>query len=292
MRNFFYLALVLTALISLAEVKWEISPYSTNVTEKGRVRLQFSASWPGSEPCAVRTPKFPAPKGVQILDVTSYNETTPSENGAAHRAVYLFDLLVTNAPGTLAETGEIEVNTRPYGAENYVSSTIPGISFKVTTKKGPWLLGCSALLLLAALAIFLLGKKVIAAKNKKNITSGPSLEERYQEKLSETRALRLSGETAAYFLACEEILRSYLREKYGVAKIEDWREEKDLYSGVERSLINTAKELTSISYNVRYAGYEPSSAEEKRIYDFINELLTRNRPLKTTDAENLYLKQE
>ena len=288
MRNIFYiLAVFLLALSVYSEVKWEILPESTNVVSQKSTQLKMTATWTGYETISVRTPRFKELKGALVKDIVSYNESKPGVGGTQHTATYVIDLLVTNAPGTVVETGLIEVMSRGLEDSEFSSSDLAGVTLNVRSARLTWLVIAAALVvILAAALVFVLKKKTAkksAAQPEQN------LEEEYLAKLEESKELRLKGETAAYFGKCEELLRSYLRAKYSIADLDSFGEKEALENGVDQRMVRTAKEVCALCFNVRYAGYEPSSMEEKRAYDFLKELLIRNKPNRQKETDELYI---
>ena len=289
MRNIFYiLAIFLAALSVYPEVKWEIMPESTNVVSQKSTQLKMTATWTGYETISVRTPRFKELKGALIKDIVSYNESKPGAGGTQHTATYVIDLLVTNAPGSIVETGLIEVMSRGLEDSEFASSDLAGVTLNVRGAALPWLvIAVSLAVVLVAALVFL----VIRKKGAKKVEALPeqNLEEEYLAKLEESKELRLKGETAAYFGKCEELLRSYLRAKYSIADLDSFGEKEAQEMSVDQRMARTAKEICALCFNVRYAGYEPSAMEEKRAYDFLKELLIRNKPNRQKETDELYI---
>ena len=288
MRKTIYIIVVfLLALSVYSEVRWEILPESTNVVSQKSTQLKMIATWTGYETISVRTPRFKELKGALIKDIVSYNESKPGVGGTQHTATYVIDLLVTNAPGKVVETGLIEVMSRGLEDSEFSSSDLAGVTLNVRSARLPRIVIAAALLIvLAASLVFILKKKTA----KKSATQHEqNLEEEYLAKLEESKELRLKGETAAYFGKCEELLRSYLRAKYSIADLDSFGEKEALENGVDQRMVRTAKEVCALCFNVRYAGYEPSSMEEKRAYDFLKELLIRNKPNRQKETDELYI---
>ncbi|MBR5901042.1 hypothetical protein IKZ40_01705 [bacterium] len=281
------LALIVYALAAFSEVRWEILPESTNVVSKKSAQLKMTATWTGFETVSVRTPRLKELKGALVQDIMSYNESKPGTGGTEHTATYVIDLLITNAPGTQVETGLIEVMSRGLEDSEFTSSELPGVTLNVRGSRLPWFVaGAFLALAAAALLVFILRRKV---RGKSEAIPEQSLEESYLSKLEESKELRLRGETAAYFGTLEELIRSYLRAKYSVADLDSFGEKEAQGMSVDQRMIRTAKEICSVSFNVRYANYEPSSMEEKRAYDFLKELLIRNKPNREKEADELYI---
>ena len=288
MRNIFYiLAVFLLALSASSEVRWEILPESTNVVSKKSTQLKMTATWTGYETISVRTPRLKELKGALIKDIVSYNESKPGVGGTQHTATYVIDLLVTNAPGTVVETGLIEVMSRGLEDSEFTSSDLAGVTLNVRGAALPWLVIAAVLAIVLAAALFFILKKRTAKKSKAQPEQ--NLEELYLAKLEESRELRLKGETAAYFGKCEELLKSYLRAKYSIADLDSFGEKEAQDNGVDQRMVRTSKEVCALCFNVRYAGYEPSAMEETRAYDFLKELLIRNKPNRQKEADELYI---
>ena len=286
-KTIYIIAVFLLALSASSEVKWEILPESTNVVSKKSTQLMMTATWTGYETISVRTPRLKELKGALIKDIVSYNESKPGVGGTQHTATYLIDLIVTNAPGTVVETGLIEVMSRGLEDSEFTSSDLAGVTLNVRSAKLPWAVIAAALAIVLAAALFFVLKKKTAKKSEAQPEQ--NLEELYLAKLEESRELRLKGETAAYFGKCEELLRSYLRAKYSIADLDSFGEKEALDNGVDQRMVRTAKEVCALCFNVRYAGYEPSAMEEKRAYDFLKELLIRNKPNRQKEADELYI---
>lgn len=288
MRKMIYIiAVFLLALSVYSEVKWEILPESTNVVSQKSTQLKMTATWTGYETISVRTPRFKELKGALVKDIVSYNESKPGVGGTQHTATYVIDLLVTNAPGTVVETGLIEVMSRGLEDSEFSSSDLAGVTLNVKSVRLPWLVIAAALVIVLATALVFVLKKKTAKKSAAQPEQ--NLEEEYLAKLEESKELRLKGETAAYFGKCEELLRSYLRAKYSIADLDSFGEKEALENGVDQRMVRTAKEVCALCFNVRYAGYEPSSMEEKRAYDFLKELLIRNKPNRQKETDELYI---
>ena len=289
MRNISYILAVFLLTLSVhSEVIWEILPESTNVVSQKSTQLKMTATWTGFETISVRTPRFKELKGALVKDIVSYNESKPGAGGTQHTATYVIELLVTNAPGTSVETGLIEVMSRGLEDSEFKSSDLSGVTLNVRGSALPWLLiGSAAAVIFAALLIFFAVKK----KNAKKADARPeqNLEEEYLSKLEESKELRLKGETAAYFGKCEGLLRNYLRAKYSIADLDSFGEKEAKEMSVDQRMLRTAKEVCALCFNVRYAGYEPSAMEEKRAYDFLKELLIRNKPNRQKDTDELYI---
>lgn len=288
MRKTIYIIVVfLLALSVYSEVKWEILPESTNVVSQKSTQLKMTATWTGYETISVRTPRLKELKGALVKDIVSYNESKPGVGGTQHTATYVIDLLVTNAPGTVVETGLIEVMSRGLEDSEFSSSDLAGVTLNVRSARLPWLVIAAALVIVLATALVFVLKKKTAKKSATQPEQ--NLEEEYLAKLEESKELRLKGETAAYFGKCEELLRSYLRAKYSIADLDSFGEKEALENGVDQRMVRTAKEVCALCFNVRYAGYEPSSMEEKRAYDFLKELLIRNKPNRQKETDELYI---
>ena len=283
----YIIAVFLLALSASSEVKWEILPESTNVVSKKSTQLKMTATWTGYETISVRTPRLKELKGALIKDIVSYNESKPGIGGTQHTATYVIDLLVTNAPGTVVETGLIEVMSRGLEDSEFSSSDLAGVTLNVKSVRLPWLVIAAALVIVLATALVFVLKKKTAKKSAAQPEQ--NLEEEYLAKLEESKELRLKGETAAYFGKCEELLRSYLRAKYSIADLDSFGEKEALENGVDQRMVRTAKEVCALCFNVRYAGYEPSAMEEKRAYDFLKELLIRNKPNRQKETDELYI---
>ena len=237
MRKTIYIIIVfLLALSTYSEVTWEVLPESTNVVSQKSTQLKMIATWTGYETISVRTPRFKELKGALIKDIVSYNESKPGVGGTQHTATYVIDLLVTNAPGTVVETGLIEVMSRGLEDSEFSSSDLAGVTLNVKSARLPWLVIAAALVIvLAAALVFVLKKKTAkksAAQPEQN------LEEEYLAKLEESKELRLKGETAAYFGKCEELLRSYLRAKYSIADLDSFGEKEALENGVDQRMVS------------------------------------------------------
>ena len=283
----YIIAVFLLALSASSEVRWEILPESTNVVSKKSTQLMMTATWTGYETISVRTPRLKELKGALIKDIVSYNESKPGVGGTQHTATYLIDLIVTNAPGTVVETGLIEVMSRGLEDSEFTSSDLAGVTLNVRSAKLPWAVIAAVLAIVLAAALFFILKKRTAKKSEAQPEQ--NLEELYLAKLEESRELRLKGETAAYFGKCEELLKSYLRAKYSIADLDSFGEKEAQDNGVDQRMVRTSKEVCALCFNVRYAGYEPSAMEEKRAYDFLKELLIRNKPNRQKEADELYI---
>ena len=286
-KTIYIIAVFLLALSASSEVRWEILPESTNVVSKKSTQLMMTATWTGYETISVRTPRLKELKGALIKDIVSYNESKPGVGGTQHTATYLIDLIVTNAPGTVVETGRIEVMSRGLEDSEFTSSDLAGVTLNVRSAKLPWAVIAAVLAIVLAAALFFILKKRTAKKSEAQPEQ--NLEELYLAKLEESRELRLKGETAAYFGKCEELLRSYLRAKYSIADLDSFGEKEASENGVDQRMVRTSKEVCALCFNVRYAGYEPSAMEEKRAYDFLKELLIRNKPNRQKEADELYI---
>lgn len=286
-KTIYIIAVFLLALSASSEVKWEILPESTNVVSKKSTQLMMTATWTGYETISVRTPRFKELKGALVKDIVSYNESKPGIGGTQHTATYVIDLIVTNAPGTVVETGLIEVMSRGLEDSEFTSSDLAGVTLNVRSAKLPWAVIAAVLAIVLAAALFFILKKRTAKKSEAQPEQ--NLEEEYLAKLEESRELRLKGETAAYFGKCEELLKSYLRAKYSIADLDSFGEKEASENGVDQRMVRTSKEVCALCFNVRYAGYEPSAMEEKRAYDFLKELLIRNKPNRQKEADELYI---
>ena len=286
-KTIYIIAVFLLALSASSEVRWEILPESTNVVSKKSTQLMMTATWTGYETISVRTPRLKELKGALIKDIVSYNESKPGIGGTQHTATYVIDLIVTNAPGTVVETGLIEVMSRGLEDSEFTSSDLAGVTLNVRSAKLPWAVIAAVLAIVLAAALFFILKKRTAKKSEAQPEQ--NLEELYLAKLEESRELRLKGETAAYFGKCEELLRSYLRAKYSIADLDSFGEKEASENGVDQRMVRTSKEVCALCFNVRYAGYEPSAMEEKRAYDFLKELLIRNKPNRQKEADELYI---
>ena len=286
-KTIYIIAVFLLALSASSEVKWEILPESTNVVSKKSTQLMMTATWTGYETISVRTPRLKELKGALIKDIVSYNESKPGVGGTQHTATYVIDLLVTNAPGTVVETGLIEVMSRGLEDSEFTSSDLAGVTLNVRSARLPWAVIAAVLAIVLSAALFFILKKRTAKKSEAQPEQ--NLEEEYLAKLEESRDLRLKGETAAYFGKCEELLKSYLRAKYSIADLDSFGEKEALDNGVDQRMVRTSKEVCALCFNVRYAGYEPSAMEEKRAYDFLKELLIRNKPNRQKEADELYI---
>jgi hypothetical protein len=295
-QSLYILFAFLTVSLSAAEVTLNVSSASKNVPVNGQAHLTVTAQWPqGEKTYIVFKPDMPQLSGLKIADHVCYHESVRNTSQGIQRIVHHFKLLVTNAPGTRAETGSIFIEYRSFKEGNKQQRQLAGLSFNVTPAKHPVLKGAliamGSATLLGACAL-LLGIRRYGRKGGMPATGSATLEDHFLEELHSARRGLIDGDITQYFHDVETLMRRYFRTKYQIGSIEDWEIPEAGPAGPDERTTSVARELLKLSHSVRYAGYVPSTHEKNRMYSFLKTLLIKNQPRPPKPEEELYLKEE
>lgn len=295
-QSLYILFIILTVSLSAADVTLNVSSANSNVPVNGYAHLTVTAQWPqGETTYIVFKPDMPQLSGLKVADHVCYHESVMNRSQGIQRIVHHFKLLVTNTPGTQAETGSIFVEYRNYTDNNKQQRQLAGLSFNVAPARNPVLKGTliavgSATLLGACGLLFCARRSSRRAVSP--LSDGTTLEDHYLEELQAARRSLIDGDITQYFHDVETLMRRYFRAKYQIGSIEDWETPASGPAGPDERTTGVARELLKLSHSVRYAGYIPSTHEKNRIHSYLKTLLIKNQPRPPKPEEELYLKEE
>lgn len=267
------------------------------VEEAGTFDLTVCAEWPqDGMTYVVYTPTMPQLSGMKILDHVPFGETLSSVSQTVQRIVHQFRLLVTNTAGTRVETGPIVLQYRRGDQEERQARELAGLRLNVVKRAHRGLRGVVIGAVGAVVAgVGVLGLSAYWLRRRRGVATvaaEPCIECKYIAELEASKRLRIEGELGKYFLTLEQLLRDYLRAKYCIGNIEEWHGGGNERCGLDERSMGVAKELVGLAQQVRYAGYVPSTHEQRRMYEFIEELLQRNQPRRQAPEEMMYLHKE
>jgi hypothetical protein len=295
-QSLYILFALLTVSLSATEVTLNVSSANSNVPVNGYAHITVTAQWPqGEKTYIVFKPDMPQLSGLKIADHVCFHESVRNTSQGLQRIVHHFKLLVTNMPGTRAETGSIFVEYRNFKENNKQQRQLAGLMFNVESARNPILKGAliamgSATLLGACALLF--GIRRSTRRDGALVSGGATLEDHYLEELQTARRGLIDGDITQYFHDVESLMRHYFRAKYQIGSIEDWETPASGPAGPDERTTSVARELLQLSHSVRYAGYIPSTHEQKRIHSFLKTLLIKNQPRPPKPEEELYLKEE
>lgn len=267
------------------------------VEEAGTFDLTVCAEWPQEGMTyVVYTPRMPQLSGMKILDHVPFGETMSSVSQTVQRIVHQFRLLVTNAAGTQVGTGPIVLQYRRGDQEERQERELAGVTLSVV-KRGQRgvrgvVVGAVGAVVAGAGVLGLSGYWLRRRRGMATVAEEPCIECKYMAELEASKRLRMEGELGKYFLTLEQLLRDYLRVKYCIGNIEEWQGGGNERCGLDERSMGVAKELVGLAQQVRYAGYVPSTHEQRRMYEFIEGLLQRNQPRRQAPEEMMYLHKE
>ncbi|MCX7847290.1 MAG: hypothetical protein N2595_04595 [bacterium] len=268
----------------------------SEVEEEGTVDLTVSAEWPqGAETYVIYTPMMPELSGMKVMDHIPFGETLSEVTQVLQRIVHQFKLVVTNAAGTRVGTGPIIVEYRRGDGGDRERRELSGLSLRVVKRRG----GLGSGVVAGALGVLAVAAGLVGVssygRRKRGRGEGReevSLESRYLEELEGSKRWRVEGELGKYFAVLERILREYLREKYCIGNIEEWEVGERGHGALDERSVGVAKELVGLSQRVRYGGHVASVYEQRRMYEFVKELLERNCPRREAPEELKYVATE
>jgi len=287
---------VLPVSVFAAEVTMNISSANSNVLAKGYAELTITAQWPaGDTTYIVYKPDMPHLSGLKIADHVCYHESVKNDSQGFQRIIHHFKLLVTNPPGSQADTGSIFVEYKNFNNPEKKQQQIAGMSFTIMPGSNPVLKGtliAAGSMTLLGVCAFLFGSRRSNRRTGNRASNGVTLEDHFLDQLQLERRSLINGDITHYFNTVENLIRQYFRTKYQIGSIEDWQVPESGPAGPDERTTSIARELLQLSHRVRYAGYIPSTHEQNRIFSFLKTLLIRNQPRPPKPEEELYLKQE
>lgn len=265
------------------------------VEEGGTFDLTVSAEWPQGMTYVIYTPELPQLEGMWVTDHVPFGETLAGVSQAVQRIVHQFKLVVTNVAGVKVGTGPIVVTYRRGDREERERRELSGLEVRVVERRRVWKGG----ILGGALGAVVVGAGLAGlyaykgrCKGGKVACEEENVEQKYLRRLEESGRLRMEGELGEYFTAMERVLRDYLREKYCIGNVEECGKDAAVRAGLDERSIVIVKELVGLAQRVRYAGYVPSAHEQRRMHEFIKDLLERNCPRRKEPEEETLLKRE
>jgi len=292
------LSIILLILILSGSVNGSVS-FSIDYTDEtvhanGTTELTLSAEWPqGSNSYIIYTPVMPQLLGLKIIDHITFGQSLTVNSQVVQRAVHLFKFAVTNSAGMGTETGPIFIDYRLSGSKEKLHRQLSGVKYKVTRFRSNFLkilIPVAIILLLFPIILTIIIIKVLRRKKDVVISANLSIEDAIIKKLENVKRYRLEGDIKKYFHELSELIKKYFRKKYQIGSILDFNPKLIEKAGPDKHTLFTACELLRLSHDVCYAGHQPSSHEQERIYNFLKKMLMRNRPHKSKLEDELYLK--
>ncbi len=292
MRKYLF-SLFMFAYLANGDISFKLESSCEEAVPKNlQVEMMVTAEWPqGEETYVVFKPTLPGILGLSISEENSFGDTLTLNSQIVQRVIHLYKFSITNAPGEIAETGNIFIDYRNAAEKEIQHKQLSGFSFKVTSPEHNFLL----ILCLAIFTTIILGLLIIfLIKRKKKVTQkklGPVIETKFLEKLNSIKRLRLEGNIPLYFQELEILLRDYFRKKYNIGSLEDWKPTSNSSAGPDKRTLLIIIDLLKLSRDVRYAGTIPNTHDQERIFDFLKKTFTKNLPRQSLKEDELYLKK-
>jgi len=288
-----FLILTLSGIVN-GNVSFSVDYTDETVRANGITELTLSAEWPqGSNSYIIYTPVMPQLLGLKIIDHITFGQSLTVNSQVVQRAVHLFQFAVTNAAGMPTETGPIFIEYRLSGSKEKLHRQLSGVKYKVTRFGRDFLkilIPLVVILLLFPIILTIIIIKVSRKKKSHPISNDLSIEDSIIKKLEYVKRYRLEGDIKKYFHELSELIKKYFRKKYQIGSLLDFNPKSTGKTGPDKHTLFTACELLRLSHDVCYAGYQPSSHEQERIYNFLKKMLTKNRPHESNAEDELYLK--
>ena len=286
-------SLFIFAYLANADISFKLeSSCGENVPRNLPVEMMVTAEWPqGEETYVIFKPTLPGISGLSISEEISFGETLTLNSQVIQRVIHLYKFSITNAPGEIAESGNVFVDYRNAASEEIQHKQLSGFSFKVASPEHNSLVIVSfsilSAIVIGALIIFVI-------KRKKKVTKEnllPVIETEFLEKLNSIKRLRSEGNIPLYFQELETLLRNYFRKKYNIGSLEDWNPGSNSSAGPDKRTLSVIIDLLRLSRDVRYAGTIPNAHDQERIFNFLKKIFTKNLPRQSLKDNELYLKK-
>ncbi len=283
-------SLLIFAYLANGDISFKLdSSCGESVPGNLQVEMMVTAEWPqGEETYVIFKPTLPGISGLSISEEISFGETLTLNSQIIQRVIHLYKFSITNAPGEIAETGNVFVDYRNAAEEEIQHKQLSGFSFKVTSPEHNFFViivfGIIGILVLIVIFVIKRKKKV----TKENLA--PVIEIGFLEKLNSIKRLRLEGNIPFYFQELEILLRDYFRKKYNIGSLEDWVPSSNSSVGPDNRTLSVIIDLLKLSRDVRYAGTIPNTHDQERIFDFLKKIFTKNLPRQSL-KEELYLRK-
>ena len=291
MRKYLF-SLLIFAYLANGDISFKLeSSCEKDVPKNLQVEMIVTAEWPqGEETYVVFKPTLPGLSGLSISEENSFGETLTLNSQIVQRVIHLYKFSITNAPGEIAETGNIFIDYRNASEKEIQHKQLSGFSFKVTSPEHIFFIIIVFVILgiLTLIVILVFKRKKKVAPNKLE----PVIETKFLEKLNSIKRLRLEGNIPLYFEELETLLRYYFRKKYNIGSLEDWKPASNSSAGPDKRTLLIIIDLLKLSCDVRYAGTIPNTHDQERIFDFLKKIFTKNLPRQSLKEEELYLKLE
>jgi len=288
-----FLTLIFSGIV-YGNVSFNVDYTKKTIPANGTVELTLSAEWPqGSNSYIIYTPVMPQLLGLKIIDHITFGQSLTVNSQVVQRAVHLFKFAITNKVGMETETGPIFIDYRLSGSKEKLHRQLSGVKYKVTRFGKNFLkvlIPLVVILLLFPIILTIIIIKLSRKRKRVVISDNLSIEDSIMEKMECVKRYRLEGDIKKYFHELSELIKKYFRKKYQIGSILDFNPKPTRKTGPDKHTLLTACELLRLSHDVCYAGYQPSSHEQERIYNFLKRMLTKSRPHESKLEDDLYLK--
>jgi len=288
-----FLILILAGFVN-GNISFSVDRTGETVPKNGIAEITIATEWlQGSNSYIIYPPEMPQLLGLKITDYVTFGQSLTVNTQIIQRVIHLFKFSVTNNVGMIAETGPIFINYRLSGSKEKMHRQLSGIRFKVVRFSRNFLMILiPSILLLLLIPIVSTIIIIIASRKKKKILilDNSSVEDSIMKELEQVKKYKIEGDIKRYFHELDELIKKYFRKKYQIGSILDLDSKSIGKSGPDKHTLFSACELLRLSHNVCYAGYQPSSQEQDRIYNFLKKSLLKNRPHKGRVEEEMYLK--
>jgi len=292
MKNF--LLLLLLTYFANANIDFKVDyPQTEKISANSEIEMMITAEWvQGDETYLIFKPSLPGILGLSISEHISFGETLTSNSQTLQRIIHLYKFSITNNPGELVESGNIFVDYRNAKHEEIQHKQLAGFSFEVDSSDHNILTISVSIILVLVIFFVIISRKKNFFNKKTQKYSGLIIETEFLKKLNEIKRLSLEGNLSLYFQELEILLREYFRQKYNIGSLEDWKTNSNSSTGPDKKTLIVIMDLLKLCRDVRYAGTIPNTYDQKRTFNFLKNLFTKNLPRQALKNDELYLKND
>lgn len=286
-----FVALISAPLTMAAHVHFTVRASHYSVYAGEPVDLIIIAEWPQTDGSyIVYPPQFPRLCGARITDHIAFGEAFSTPSNTFQRVIHHVTLIVTNASRSHVSTGDILLRYRHSDDDTPRQESLAGLSLAVVTSNPliPYLyIGGISIACVTLFRLFV-RRRERTHKNA-NFAPTPTREDLYLAALADTHKLRVEGDLCTYFTRVEDLIRTYIREKYCIGNIETWEAHRHGPAGPDEHIVNTARDICELSHRVRYAHHTPTPQEIERAYSFLKNICKHHKPTMYTQNNDVYL---
>jgi hypothetical protein len=273
--------------------QFEISQ-STNELRAGQtIQIDIKVSWDGdATQCLIGEMKCELPPDMERLDA-QLSSSEFSIAAGKPKSTYTYQSVFRPLKAGEFELEKIEVQFK-------LPTTKPG-EWETWTPKSPVKLAVSRALEISggvatalavlggifALAFVVFGITVWhfkrATKTKKEI----DVESPYLGRLDDLRSLRIKGDFKDFFAQLNDLVKSYVKQKYRLKSDSDFVINETLDKHTGSILAKRIREVLELAETVRFGGTPPLPTELDRAHRAVRDLLELNRPQASLPEEEI-----